>query len=168
MLMKHRVATKSDDKDAVQSRFMHRSSKGRRMHAVVRVIAWLFCLPALVLWLSGCAGGQSRLADRGNVRIENPASGKVHVAWSDVREERGGLLVTGVLDRSDTVGLPIKTRVEVEVVSSSGSILNTAQSDAVSVARRSVNRVQGFERFAVRLPSLPPAGSTIRVVTRAG
>jgi hypothetical protein len=132
------------------------------------MMVWQLCLPVLVVWLSGCAGGPYRLVDRGRIDLENRASGNVFVAWSDVHEEQDGLLVTGVLKRRDTVGRPIKARVEVEVVSTTGSILDTAQSDAIYVPHRKVNRIPGFQRFRVRLSSRPPAGACVRVTAGTG
>jgi len=125
-------------------------------------------LLSLLGGLSGCAGEQARGPNAAAVRLESQATGKVYVAWSEARQDDGGLVVTGVLQRKDRVGPPIKATVEVAIVSSQGSILNQAQSDCLYVPPRRVNKVQGFERFTVRLPTVPPEGSRVRVVARAG
>jgi hypothetical protein len=126
-------------------------------------IGWL-CVTALAAWCSGCAG----TGNATKIASETRASGPVYIAWSDARPDKDGLLVSGVVRRSDLVGPPVKVTVAVEVVSASGVILDRAQADAVSVPHRKVNHVQGFERFSVRLPHVPPEGSSLRIVALNG
>lgn len=124
------------------------------------------CLPLFLLSFSGCAGQQAGLADAAAIHLENHATGQVHVAWSDAHEVDGGLLVTGVVRRQDIVGPPIRTTVDVEIVSPSGDILDRAQSDSLCVPHRRTSRMQGFERFRVRLSRMPPEGSSLRITAR--
>jgi hypothetical protein len=139
---------------------------GCLMNKSVSVAACGLGLLLLLVGLSGCGGGQTGLVDAGKIHLESHAQGKVYVAWSDAHEEEGGFVVTGVLRRQDTVGPPIKATVEVEIVSPCGSILDQAQSDHLYVPHRKVNKVQGFERFRVRFPKMPPEGSSVRIVAR--
>jgi hypothetical protein len=125
------------------------------------VIGWV-CVPVLAAWCSGCA------ANAGKITLETRTSGPAYVAWSDARPDEDGFLVTGVVRRSDLGGSPVKVTVAVEVVSSSGVILDRAQADAVYVPRRNVTHVQGFERFSVRFPHAPPEGSSLRIVADNG
>jgi hypothetical protein len=136
------------------------------MNKRVSVAACGLGMLLLLVGLWGCSAGQTSLTDTGRIHLESHASGKVYVAWSDAHEEKGGILVTGVLRRKDVVGPPIKATVEVEVVSPCGSILDQAQSDDLYVPHRKVNKVQGFERFSVRFPKMPPDGSSVRIVAR--
>lgn len=125
------------------------------------------CLPLIAGWLSGCGGRPAGLTDTGTIHLESQAPGKVYVAWSDAHEENGGFVVTGVLRRKDVVGPPIKATVEVEIVSPCGSILDKAQCDPLYVPHRKVSKVQGFERFRVHFPKMPPEGSSVRIVARS-
>jgi hypothetical protein len=127
------------------------------------VIGWL-CVSVLAAWCSGCAG----TGNATKISMETRASGPAYVAWSDARPDKDGFLVSGVVRRSDLAGPPVKVTVAVEVVSASGVILDRAQADAVSVPHRMVNHVQGFERFSVRLPHVPPEGSSLRIVALNG
>jgi hypothetical protein len=124
----------------------------------------LSCVLALVAWCSGCANA----GNAPEMSVETRATGPAYVAWSDARPDKDGLVVSGVVRRSDLVGSPIKVTVSVEVVSASGAILDRAQADTVSVPHRRTDRVQGFERFSVRLPHLPPEGSSLRIVALNG
>lgn len=133
---------------------------------VLMVMCRLWLL-LLLVWLSGCGGRQANLADTGAIHLENDAPGKVYVAWSEAREVKGGLLVAGVLRRKDTLGPPIRATVDVEVVSPCGAVLDRAQSGNLCVPCRKVSRTQGFERFRVRFPKLPPEGSRVRIVVHS-
>jgi len=125
------------------------------------------CLFLPAIGYLGCSGTQVSLVETGAVRLENAAPGKVYVAWSDAYERDGRFVITGVVRRKDTVGPPIKVTVDAEIVSASGTILDTAESDALYVPRRRGDRVQGFERFTVRFPEAPPAGSSVRITARS-
>jgi hypothetical protein len=127
------------------------------------VIGWL-CIPLLAACGSGCAGTENAA----KISVDKHATGPAYVAWSDARPEEDGFLVTGVVRRSDLVGPPVGVTVSVEVVSASGVILDRAQAHTVSVPRRRTDRVQGFERFSVRFPQVPPEGSSLRIVALNG
>ncbi len=121
----------------------------------------LGCLCALLAvgLVSGCTAGVG-------MRVQTSATDHVYVAWSETHTDADGLWVTGVVRRSDLVGSPIPVTVSVEVLSPSGAIVDTAQSDRLDVPCRKANRAQGFQRFKVRLPHLPADGSSLRVSPR--
>ena len=70
-------------------------------------IAMVFGILTIVI--SGCASHRVNLADSGVLNLEQHTTGKVYIPWSDAYEDGDGFVVTGVLRRRDTVGLPIKT-----------------------------------------------------------
>ncbi len=79
---------------------------------------------------------------------------KAYIAWSSAFEKDDGLVITGVLRRRDHVGIPIRTHVDVSVLSPEGIILNEVRSSDVYVSRRVTGRsCMGSERFEVHLPN---------------
>ena len=123
----------------------------------------------LTFILVGCAANKENLAKSGHVTLQKQATGKVEIAWCKACQEDNGLVITGVVRRYDTVGAPIQVRVGVAVVSPDGKTLDEACSSIISVPRRKVGRLnQSWKRFAVRLPKLPPRGSSVNVIAKSG
>jgi len=100
--------------------------------------------------------------------IEQHTTGKVYIAWSDAYEDGDGFVVTGVLRRRDTVGLPIKTHVDITIESPDGTIIDESRSSDVHVPRRITGRGQSFRRFKVWFPNIPGEGSKVSIVTHSG
>ncbi|MFC1738759.1 hypothetical protein ACFL1G_06910 [Planctomycetota bacterium] len=130
------------------------------------VIATVFNSLAIVI--SGCATDRVNLVDAGVLSLEQHTTGKVCIAWSDAYEDGDGFVVTGVLIRRDTVGLPIKTHVDVTIQLSDGTIIDESRSSDVHVPRRIIGRGQSLKRFRVRFPSIPAEGSKVSIVTHSG
>jgi len=130
------------------------------------VIATVFSSLAIII--SGCATDRVDLVDAGVLSLEQHATGKVYIAWSDAYEDGDGFVVTGVLRRRDTVGLPIKTHVDITIQSPEGTVIDESRSSDVHVPRRIVGRGQSLQRFRVRFPSIPAEGSKVSIVTRSG
>ena len=130
-----------------------------RMSSLPAIMGWL-CVPLLAGLVAGCGAGIS-------IGVKAVPTEHVYVAWTDVRSDADGLVVAGVVRRSDLIGPPIPVTVSVEVLSSSGAIVDTVQSDRLDVPCRKADRVQGFQRFKVRLPHLPADGSSLRVSPRS-
>ena len=123
----------------------------------------------LTVILAGCAANRENLVKSGRLTLQKQATGKVDIAWCKACEEDNGLIVTGVVRRCDTVGAPIRVRVGVAVISPDGKTLDEACSSVISVPRRKVGRLnQSWKRFAVRLPKLPPRGSSVSVIAKSG
>jgi len=120
--------------------------------------------------ISGCTTVErSDLVKTGILNIEQERTGKVYIAWSGAYEDGDGFIVTGVLRRRDQVGMPVKTHVDVTMLSPDGTVLNEARSSDVYVSRRITGRGHlSFERFKVRFPNVPPKGSLVRVVSHSG
>ena len=118
--------------------------------------------------ISGCATDRVDLADSGVLSLEQHTTGKVYIAWSDTYEDGDGFVVTGVLRRRDTVGLPIKTHVDITIQSPDGTIIDESRSSDVHVPRRIIGRGQSLQRFRVRFHSVPAEGSKVSIVTHSG
>jgi hypothetical protein len=119
-------------------------------------------------FLTGCATNRIDLVDSGVLTLEKQATGKVYIAWSDAYEDGDGFVVTGVLRRRDTVGLPIKAHVDITIQSPDGKVLNEGRSSDVYVPRRIIGRGQSLQRFRVSFPQIPPQGSLVRLVSHSG
>jgi len=127
-------------------------------------------LGMLAVVISGCTEPyRTDLVKSSVLNIEQQRTGKVYIAWSDAYKEDGGFVITGVLRRRDHVGGPIKTHVDITILSPDGTILDEARSSDVYVSRRITGRSYlSFERFKVRFPSIPAQGSSVRVVSHSG
>jgi hypothetical protein len=130
------------------------------------VIAMVFGILTIVI--SGCAANRIDLVDSGVLTLEQKAAGKVYIAWSDAYEDGDGFVVTGVLRRRDTVGMPIKAHVDVTILSPDGTIIEESHSSDVYVPRRIIGRGRSLKRFKVRFSDVPAQGSLIRLVSHSG
>ena len=130
------------------------------------VVAFGFGILTIVI--SGCATNRIDLVDSGVLSLEQHTMGKVYIAWSDAYEDGDGFVVTGVLKRRGTIGMPIKAHVDVTVLSPDGKVLDEARSSDVYVPRRITGRGQSLQRFRVRFPSIPAEGSKVSIVTHSG
>lgn len=123
----------------------------------------------LSVFISGCVTNRADLVESGVVRLEQCNMGKVYIAWSSAYEKDDGFVITGVLRRRDHVGIPIRTHVDVTVLTPDGTILDEARSSDVYVSRRITGRSHlSFERFKVFLPDIPAKESLVRVVSHSG
>ena len=133
----------------------------------ILVIATVFGILTTVI--SGCAANRVDLVDSGVLSLAQHTTGKVYIAWSGAYEQDDGFVITGVLRRRDHVGLPIKTHVDVTILSADGTILDEARSADVCVSRRITGRSYlSFERFKVRFPNVPAKGSSVTLVSHSG
>lgn len=120
--------------------------------------------------ISGCTtADRADLVKSGILNIEQERTGKAYIAWSGAYKDGDSFAVTGVLRRRDHVGLPIKTHVDVTILSPDGTVLDEARSSDVYVSRRITGRgYLSFERFKVRFSSIPAKGSLVRLVSHSG
>ena len=122
----------------------------------------------LTIVISGCATNRIDLVDSGVLSLEQHTTGKVYIAWSDAYKNGDGFVVTGVLKRRGTIGMPIKAHVDVTVLSPDGKVLDEARSSDVYVPRRITGRGQSLKRFRVSFSNIPPQGSSVRLVSHSG
>ena len=119
---------------------------------------------------SSCiATNRTDLVKSGVVTIEQQRTSKAYIAWSSAYKEKGDLVITGVLRRKDRVGVPIKTHVDVIVMSADGTVMDKVSSSDAYVSRRMARSgYKSFERFEVRMANVPAKGSMIRLVSHSG
>ena len=130
--------------------------------------AAVIVLGMLTVVISSCATDRVDLVDAGVLNLEQHTTGKVYIASSDAYEDGDGFVVTGVLRRRDTVGVSIKTHVDITIQSPDGAIIDESRSSDVHVPRRIIGRGQSLPRFRVRFPSIPAEGSKVSIVTHSG
>ena len=137
---------------------------------IKKQIAINITVVALILLVAGCTeANRTDIVKSGIVTIEQQRTGKAYIAWSSAYEEKGDLVITGVLRRRDHVGRPIKTHVDVTIVSPDGTVLDEGRSSGIYVPRRITGRgYQSFERFKIRIPNVPAKGSLVRLVSHSG
>ncbi len=139
------------------------------MKKKVLILVIATVLGILTTVISGCATNRVDLVDSGVLTLAQHTTGKVYIAWSGAYEQDDGFVITGVLRRRDHVGLPIKTHVDVTILSADGTILDEARSSDVCVSRRITGRSYlSFERFKVRFQNVPAKGSSVRLVSHSG
>lgn len=126
------------------------------------------CLLLFVFGASGCGVGRGDLAQSLDRNHEKCHSEKVHIAWHSTYEYDDGFVIAGVLRRDDTVGGPITVNVHAAIVSPEGDVIGEAQSDEVRVPHRALTKVQGFQRFKIRFPSMPPEDASVQLSVCAG
>ncbi len=125
-------------------------------------------LGLMALFISSCAADRIDLVDAGVLSLTQQSAGKVHIAWSDAYEDGDGFIVTGVLRRRDTAGLPIKSHVDITIHSPDGTIIDESRSADINVPKNIVGRNQSLQRFKVRFPAIPAHGSKVSIVTHTG
>lgn len=127
-------------------------------------------LVLLAIFSSSCvASNRIDLVKNGTVTIAQERTGKAYISSSSAYEKNGELVITGVLRRRDHLGGPIKTHVDVEIVSAGGVVTGKVSSSDVKVSKRIVGRgYKSFERFTVRIANVPAKGSVIRLVSHSG
>lgn len=124
----------------------------------------------LLIVVSGCAEtNRTDLVTSGAVTIERQKASKAYIAWSNAYQEEGSLVITGALNRRDHLGWPIKTHVDVTIISPDGTILDQARSPDIFVPVHLTGRsYQSLRRFKFNLPIVPVRGSVIRLVSHSG
>ena len=118
----------------------------------------------LVVISGSCFASNRRdLVDQGVVSLERQHSKKVHIAWSNVRQDGEGIVVSGVLMRHAITSYPIWRHVEVTILAPDGTVLQEARTSDIQVPRRVPGRGFNTKRFEVRFPGIPPRGSLVRI-----
>ncbi len=91
-------------------------------HSLLTMMALVACSTVLSS-VSGCMAKSRSLVRAGVLKLEKQNTGKVYIVWSDAYEHKTGFVVSGVVKRRDQVGLAIKTRVNVAILASDGTVI---------------------------------------------
>ncbi len=136
----------------------------KRLSATI-VALWFSVLPVVI---SGCGGNLVSLQDKNFVQVETMPSERVKILWTDVYQDGEDILVYGVVQRLSHTSYPIKTHVDITILSPDGTVLQEARTPDIYVPRRIPGKGINWERFQVRLPDIPPQGSRVNMVVHSG
>ncbi len=121
--------------------------------------------------LSGCVSKRVDLVDTGAVSLQRLPSKDTHISRVDVFQDGDELVITGKLRRGLS-SMPGLGHVDIAIVDPEGKILKEVHTNYFPriLARKQRRRILAMARnqrqqanFGVRLPLVPPPGSTIRV-----
>lgn len=117
----------------------------------------------LLLLLTGCAAVNIRTTDRPDIRVEPLPSPTQSVTDVRVYQQAETLVITGTVSSFNPFYLP--GHVDIVLCAPDGSTVGRAQPGIVGHAtkRGGVKTAS----FMARLPQLPPAGSTLRLIYHA-
>jgi hypothetical protein len=126
-------------------------------------------LGMLVFNISGCATNRISLVDTNQVSVVRHDSEKIEILWTDVYQKDGQVWAYGVLkQRGYRLSMPIKTHVDVQVLSEDGSVHYETISDDIYVPRNRVGKGPDWKRFRVQLPTEILGGSRISMTVHVG
>lgn len=115
-----------------------------------------------LLLLSGCSAVRFDLAGR-QLSIEPLSSERVEISRAYVRMAGSRIEIHGTLQARRTTQTMPAGHVVIRVIDSSGAQLTEARTDYHRTTGKLFKKSQQYS-FSVTLPSVPPQGSTIRVM----
>jgi len=118
--------------------------------------------------IAGCTANRVSLVDESLVSVKNQGSEKAEILWTDVYQDGEDTLVYGALQRRSHTSYPMKTHVDVAVVSPDGAMLQEARTPDVYVTRRVPGKGIDWTRFKVRIPGTLTQGFKVNVVVHSG
>ncbi len=135
----------------------------------MRKISSLLTLSVLVMSIPGCATNLVSLVDTHQVSVTKHDSEKIEILWTDVYQKDGQTWAYGVLkQRGYHPSAPIKTHVDVQVLTEDGSIQFETFSEDFYVPRNRVGKGPDWKRFRVQLPTEISEGSKIAITVHVG
>lgn len=124
-------------------------------------------LGVLMAFIPGCATNRIDLVDKGLVSVETVPSKRVNILWTDVYQDGNDMVVYGVVQRRSYTSYPLKTHVDIAVLSPEGTVLQETRTQDIYVPRRIPGKGINWKRFEVRFPSIPAEGSKVSIVTHS-
>ena len=129
-------------------------------------VSTIWCL--LIGFISGCATNRVSLVDENMVSVEKQGNESVEILWTDVYQDGEDTVVYGVIRRRSHTSYPIKTHVDVAIVSPDGTMLQEARTPDIYVARRVPGKGTDWTRFKIRFPGALTQGSKVNMVVHSG
>lgn len=117
-------------------------------------IAVVAALSILAIVMSGCSSRNS-LVEQGIASIETKPSKKVKILWMDVYRDGEEIIVYGVVRRRSHTLYPLKTHVNVAILSPDRKVLREARTPDIYVPRFTPGKGINWKRFEVRFPDMP-------------
>ncbi len=114
--------------------------------------------------LSGCSSSRLDLIDNGTFYLEQEPSNNISIFRVHAHVDGDGLLINGRVKRRCASFSGVGGHIDVAIVSPEGEILEQVSTFYTPrIIPRKRARLLSGSHFEVRLPAVPPAGSTIRV-----
>lgn len=132
-----------------------------------RSVAIRIFLAVLAIVVPGCIANRVDLVDKGDVLVDVVPSERVDILWADVFRDDDGIKICGVVQRRSHTSHPIKTHVDVTIVSPNGATLQEARTPDIHVPKRVPGKGANFEHFEVRFSDIVP-GSKAKLVVHSG
>ena len=129
-------------------------------------VSTIWCL--LIGFISGCVTNRVSLVDESLVSVEKQGNESVEILWTDVYQDGEDTVVYGVIRRRSHTSYPIKTHVDVAIVSPDGTMLQEARTPDIYVARRVPGKGTDWTRFKIRFPGVLTQGSKVNMVVHSG
>ncbi len=121
-------------------------------------------LIAVTVAMTGCASTPS--APPG-LRAEGHSAGGVQVQAVKLAKSGNGLLVSGSVGRLVGYGSSPYRHLDVEIVSTNGTVLARQAANFSPNPIRHSPRVRSHSNYALTFPELPPSGSFVRVTVHS-
>jgi hypothetical protein len=122
----------------------------------------------LIILLGGCQSQRMNLTKQGLYSVDKTASKTVEILWADVYKQEGQVTANGAIRRRHYASSPLKTHIDVQVLSSDGRTVYKTQTPDMYVPPRRVGKGIDFKRFSVELPQKPPQDATVHLLCHAG
>lgn len=135
------------------------------MNVRLTVFVSLVCSTVVV---GGCQTQRLSLSKESLYFMDKVPSEAVEILWADVYEREGLVTVEGVFRKRGYSSGPLKTHIDVQVLSLDGQLLHGARTKDMDVPRRRVGKGVDWKRFTIILPEQPPANAKIRLICHAG
>ena len=113
---------------------------------------------------TGCASNRSNLAESGIFHIERMPSGNMSILGVQAFADNDQLVINGRVKRHSATFVDGGGHIDIAVFGPEGEILEQVSTDYVPriIPRWKMRGMRG-SYFEIRLPDIPPAGSTVRI-----
>ena len=128
----------------------------------------LIAIGVLTTIISGCVTNRVSLVDQDIVSVEKQGNETIEILWTDVYQDGEDTVVYGVIRRRSHTSYPIKTHVDVAIVSPDGTMRQEARTPDFYVARRVPGKGIDWTRFNVRFPGMLTQGSKVNMIVHGG
>jgi len=131
-------------------------------------VSSLIAIGVLTTITSGCVTNRVSLVDENMVSVEKQGNETVEILWTDVYQDGEDTVVYGVIRRRSHTSYPIRTHVDVAIVSPDGTMLQESRTPDIYVARRVPGKGIDWTRFNLRVPGVLAQGSKVKMVVHMG
>jgi len=118
-------------------------------------IAFAVALSAAIAPISGCSSNRNSLIGQGIVSVETKPSKNVRILWTDVYRDGEDIIVYGAVQRCSHTSYPLKTHVDVTILTPDGTIVQEVRTQDIYVPKHISGKGINWERFEVHFTDIP-------------